>query len=688
VRVFLPRTSRVFLESEQRPMQRIGETDLFEFAGDTRDLRRHYRLLVDDSFGNRRVQYDPYSFPPLTDDADLESFNAGTHTAAYRFLGANPKTVAGIDGTLFAVWAPNAERVSIVGDFNDWDGRCHPMRIRGQSGVWELFLPQLLEGPYKFELRNRSTGAVGLKSDPFAKFTERRPATASLIVPESQHVWRDRKWLSDRSRRDFMAAPMSIYEAHLGSWKRAEENRFLTYGELAAELPEYVRSLNFTHLELLPISEHPLDESWGYQTTGYFSPTSRHGTPDEFRGFVDRCHQQNVGVLLDWVPAHFPRDAHALANFDGTALYEYHDPRKAEHRDWGTLVFNYERNEVRSFLISNALYWLREFHIDGLRVDAVASMLYLDFSRQGENWVPNRLGGNQNLEAIDFICELNKAVGRECPQWLMIAEESTDWQGVTSPTYAGGLGFHLKWNMGWMHDTLDYFAKDPIHRKYHQDWLTFSPTYAFNENFVLPLSHDEVVHLKRSLFGKMPGDDWQRLANLRLLYTYQWSFPGKKLLFMGGELAQHGEWNASESLPWHRLDEDGPRGISSLLADLNQLQRQYPALAAWDCDPRGFEWLDGDNREMSIIAFLRNAPEQKAVVVLNFTPTVRHGYRVGVPDQGSYREILNSDLSRYGGSNLYNPGDIRSEQIPWHGRGQSIVLTLPPLAGVILVRSS
>jgi 1,4-alpha-glucan branching enzyme len=688
VRVFLPRTQRVFLESEQRPMQRIGGTDLFEFVGNISDIPHHYRLLVDDSFGNRRTQYDPYSFPPLTDEADLASFNAGTHTAAYRFLGANPKTVAEIDGTLFAVWAPNAERVSVVGDFNEWDGRCHPMRIRGQSGVWELFLPQLLKGPYKFELRNRSTGAVELKSDPFAKFTECRPATASVIVRESAHEWRDRKWLSARSRRDFMKAPMSIYEAHLGSWRRAEENRFLTYGELAAQLPGYVRGLNFTHVELLPVSEHPLDESWGYQTTGYFSPTSRHGTPDEFRAFVDRCHQQNLGVLLDWVPAHFPRDAHALANFDGTALYEYHDPRKAEHRDWGTLVFNYERNEVRSFLISNALYWLREFHIDGLRVDAVASMLYLDFSRQGENWVPNRLGGNQNLEAIDFICELNKAVGRECPQWLMIAEESTDWQGVTSPTYAGGLGFHLKWNMGWMHDTLDYFEKDPIHRKYHQDWLTFSPTYAFNENFVLPLSHDEVVHLKRSLFGKMPGDQWQRLANLRLLYTYQWSFPGKKLLFMGGELAQPGEWNASEPLPWHRLDEDGPKGISALLADLNRLYGQYPALAAWDCDPRGFEWLDGDNRDMSIIAFLRNAPEQKAVVVLNFTPTVRHGYRVGVPDEGSYGEVMNSDLAHYGGSNLYNPGHIASENIPWHGRGQSIVLTLPPLAGVILVRSA
>jgi 1,4-alpha-glucan branching enzyme len=478
---------------------------------------------------------------------------------------------------------------------------------------------------------------------------------------------------------------MSIYEAHLGSWRRSSDNRFLTYPELAAQLPEYVGNLKFTHIELLPVSEHPLDESWGYQTTGYFSPTSRHGTPDEFRAFVDRCHKGNVGVLLDWVPAHFPRDAHALANFDGTALYEYHDPRKAEHRDWGTLVFNYERNEVRSFLISNALYWLREFHIDGLRVDAVASMLYLDFSRQGESWVPNRLGGNQNLEAIDFIRELNSAVSRECPEWLMIAEESTDWQGVTSPTTSGGLGFHLKWNMGWMHDTLDYFAKDPIYRKHHQDWLTFSPTYAFNENFVLPLSHDEVVHLKRSLYGKMPGDEWQRLANLRLLYMYQWSFPGKKLLFMGGELAQPGEWNANESLPWHRLAEDGPRGISALLADLNQLQHQYPALASWDCDGRGFEWLDGNNREMSIIAYLRNAPEQRAVVVLNFTPTVRHGYRVGVPEEGSYTEIMNSDLARYGGSNLYNPG-IVSEAIPWHGRGQSVVLTLPPLAGVILAR--
>jgi 1,4-alpha-glucan branching enzyme len=687
VRVFLPRTRKVFVESEQRPMERIGDTDLFEFTGSTDDLPHHYRLLVEDSYGNRRAQYDPYSFAPVIQEAELANFNAGVHTAAYRFLGANARTVGGIDGTLFAVWAPNAERVSVVGDFNAWDGRCHPMRIRGQSGVWELFLPEMRVGPYKFELRNRETGDIGLKSDPYAKFTERRPATASLIMPESGYIWGDQDWLADRSRRDWKSAPMSTYEVHLGSWRRRGDNHFLNYGELASQLVGYVTKLGFTHVELLPVSEHPLDESWGYQTTGYFSPTSRHGTPDEFRAFVDHCHQQNVGVLLDWVPAHFPRDAHALAKFDGTSLYEYHDTRKAEHRDWGTLVFNYERNEVRSFLISNALYWLREFHIDGLRVDAVASMLYLDFSRQGENWVPNRLGGNQNLEAIDFICELNSAVGRECPGWLMIAEESTDWQGVTRPVTAGGLGFHLKWNMGWMHDTLSYFAKDPIHRNHHHNWLTFGPTYAFNENFVLPLSHDEVVHLKRSLYGKMPGDHWQRLANLRLLYTYQWSFPGKKLLFMGGEFAQTGEWNATESLPWHRHAEAGPSGVTALLADLNQLQQDCPALAWWDCDYRGYEWLDGDNSAMSVFAFVRCAPEQKAVVVLNFTPVVRHDYRVGVPDEGEYVEVMNSDLAKYGGSNLYNPGEIASEAVGWHGRSQSVVLTLPPLAGVILVRS-
>ena len=664
-------------------MRRIGGTDLFEFSGKGADVPTFYRLLVDDDHGNRQARYDPYSFWPQIADDDLARFNAGRHREAQRFLGANSRSVENISGTLFTVWAPNADRASVVGDFNRWDGRCHPMRVRGDSGVWEIFLPELHEGPYKFEIRNRETGDVYLKSDPYGKWTEHRPATASLITPETGFAWHDRAWLQERAGRPWQHAPMSCYEVHLGSWRRNADNSFLDYGTLAAEISRYARDLSFTHVELLPVSEHPLDESWGYQTTGYFSPTSRFGTPDQFRGLVDHFHRRNVGVILDWVPAHFPRDAHGLARFDGTSLYEYHDYWKAEHRDWGTLVFNYERKEVRSFLISNALYWLREFHVDGLRVDAVASMLYLDFSRQSEQWVPNRYGGNQNLEAVDFICELNSVVKEECPGALMIAEESTDWEGVTRATSAGGLGFDLKWNMGWMHDSLHYFAKDPIHRKHHQDWLTFGPTYAFNENFVLPLSHDEVVHLKRSLFGRMPGDEWQQLANLRLLFAWQWSFPGKKLLFMGGEFAQPGEWQAGESLPWWRADQPGPAAVRRLVADLNRLQHECPALTFWDCDGRGFEWLDGDNREQSIIAFMRRAPEDTVVVVLNFTPVVRHDYRVGVPVAGRYTEVLNSDLERYGGSNICNPS-IASEPVPWHGREQSVSVTLPPLAAVFL----
>ena len=684
IRAFLPHTRRAFVESDAQPMQRIDNTDLFEFSAAGARVPDYYRILIEDDLGNRHFRHDPYSFGALVADSDLQRFNAGGHTEAQQFLGANRRDVLNIKGTLFAVWAPNAERASVVGDFNRWDGRCHPMRVRGASGVWELFVPELLQGSYKFEIRNRDTGDVHLKSDPYARWSEQRPANASLITAGSRHEWRDRDWLARRASLPWQHAPMSIYEAHLGSWRRTEDNRFLDYNTLAQQLSDYARDLAFTHVELLPVSEHPLDESWGYQTTGYFAPTSRFGTPDEFRAFVDCCHQKNLGVILDWVPAHFPRDAHGLARFDGTSLYEYHDHWKAEHRDWGTLVFNYERNEVRSFLISNALYWLREFHIDGLRVDAVASMLYLDFSRQADHWVPNRFGGNQNLEAVDFICELNTVLKRECPDCLMIAEESTDWQGVTHATSAGGLGFDLKWNMGWMHDSLNYFAKDPLHRKHHQDWLTFSPTYAFNENFVLPLSHDEVVHLKLSLYGKMPGDDWQRLANLRLLYAWQWSFPGKKLLFMGGEIAQTGEWQEGESLPWSLLDFPEAAGIQRLIRDLNELQQRCTALAHWDCDSRGFEWLDGSNRDQSILAFLRVAPQDSVVVILNFTPVIRHDYRVGVPAPGSYTEILNSDLEQYGGSNVSNPQTIRSEATPWHGREHSIVVTLPPLAGILL----
>jgi 1,4-alpha-glucan branching enzyme len=528
---------------------------------------------------------------------------------------------------------------------------------------------------------------VLLKCDPYARRSELRPATANIISAADRYKWQDKVWLDKRRTRSWQNAPLSVYEVHLGSWRRNSDGNFIDYRSLARELAGYVKDLGFTHIELLPISEHPLDESWGYQTTGYFSPTSRFGSPDDFRWFVDHCHQHGIGVILDWVPAHFPRDAHALANFDGTNLYEYHDMRKAEHRDWGTLVFNYERDEVRSFLISSALYWLRDFHLDGLRVDAVASMIYLNFSRQAEDWVPNRYGGHQNLEAVDFICEMNNAVAEVCPGCLMIAEESTDWSGVTAETSGGGLGFHLKWNMGWMHDTLNYLGKDPIHRKHHQDWLTFAPTYAFNEKFMLPLSHDEVVHLKRSLFGKMPGDEWQQLANLRLLYMYQWCFPGKKLLFMGGELAQTVEWDAAGSLQWERLAESGPAGVASLLRELNRLHRLMPAFSHWDFDSKGFEWLDGDDRDRSVIAFMRHSPKQTAIVVLNFTPIVRHNYRIGVPRPGAYFELMNSDQTCYGGSGVGNIDRINSVTTGWQGHSQSIELTLPPLAGLIILQT-
>lgn len=684
IRVLVPRCRGAFIESDDRPMRRVGNTDLFEYSGDLRSIPRHHRIIIDADNGQRSSRYDPFTFGPLISTDELAQFNAGRHFAAQRILGANYRVEDGVAGTQFAVWAPNAVRVSVVGNFNDWDGRCHPMRKREESGVWELFIPELDSGVYRFELRQRDTGEILLKSDPYARRSELRPATASIVEAPSDHDWADGAWLAERAARDWRSAPLTIFEVHLGSWRRRPDGGFLDYRTLANELVAYVKELGFTHIELLPVSEHPLDESWGYQATGYFSPTSRFGSPDDFRWFIDHCHRHNIGVIVDWVPAHFPRDAHALARFDGTSLYEYHDPWKAEHKDWGTLVFNYERNEVRSFLISSALYWLREFHVDGLRVDAVASMLYLNFSRQAENWVPNRFGGHQNLEAVNFICELNDAVSRECSDCLMIAEESTDWRGVTEATSTGGLGFHLKWNMGWMHDTLNYVGKEAVHRKHHHDWLTFGPTFAFNENFVLPLSHDEVVHLKQSLYSKMPGDEWQQFANLRLLYTYQWSYPGKKLLFMGGEFAQAHEWNAVEPLDWSRLEHSNAAGIAALLGDLNGLQRTIPALSHWDCDSRGFEWIDGDDRDHSVIAYMRHAPGQTIVVALNFTPVVRFDYRIGVPHSGRYRELMNSDRACYGGSDVRNADFTDSEATPCHGRENSIRLTLPPLAGLIL----
>jgi 1,4-alpha-glucan branching enzyme len=684
IRCFIPRARSVWVEDESRPMQRIGDSDLFEYSGNLESLPWHYRLIWDADDGKRREACDPYSFPPLLQSGEMSEFAAGRHRRAQEMLGARRTRVEGIGGTLFSVWAPNAGRVSVVGGFNHWDGRCHPMRLHPGFGIWELFIPGLDAGSYKYEILNRHDGGLFTRADPYARWSEKRPANASLVPPEAAHRWRDDEWMSRRAQANWLQQPVSIYELHLGSWRRGPEDRFLSYREIAVQLCDHVRSLGFTHIELLPMKEHPLDESWGYQTTGYFAPTSRHGSPDDFRAFVDHMHRNGIGVLLDWVPAHFPRDEHGLANFDGGALYEYHDPLKAEHRDWGTLVFNYERKEVRSFLISNALYWLRDFHLDGLRVDAVASMLYLNFSRQEEQWTPNRYGGNENLEAIEFLKELNATVGHECAGCLMIAEESSAWDGVTRDTRQGGLGFDFKWNMGWMHDTLDYFSKEPVHRKFHQQWLTFGPLYVYDEHFVLPLSHDEVVHLKKSLYGRMPGDEWQRFANLRLLYCYQWTYPGKQLLFMGGEFAQATEWDSGSALPWQRGEEPFAAGVMALLKDLNRLQAEHPALSEWDCDARGFEWLEGDDREQSVISFMRHAAGETAIVVLNFTPVTRQDYRIGVPAPGQYQEQFNSDDPAYLGSGQLNPHPIDSQALPWHGRENSLCLTLPPLAGVVL----
>ncbi len=684
LRCFIPRARQAWIENESHPMTRLPDTDLFEYRGDFTHIPRPPLILWDNDAGHRLQVHDPYSFGPVLHQQAMQDFNSGRHYRAQELLGARHYSVDGIAGTLFSVWAPNAERVSVVGDFNAWDGRCHPMRSHPAHGIWELFIPGVYEGPYKFEIRNAASGEILLKSDPFARWTEQRPATASLIPRDVAHQWQDTQWSQARTQVNALEQPLSIYEVHLGSWRRRPDGSLLSYSELATQLCDYVHALGFTHIELLPMKEHPLDESWGYQSTGYFAPTSRHGNPDDFRAFVDHFHQRGIGVFLDWVPAHFPRDAHALAHFDGGALFEYHDAKKAEQRDWGTLVFNYERHEVRSFLISSALYWLQEFHIDGLRVDAVASMLYLNFSRQAEQWAPNKFGGHHNLEAIDFIRELNQAVRHECPGCLMMAEESSDWHGVTHAVETGGLGFHLKWNMGWMHDTLDYMSKDPIHRKHHHDWLTFATVYAFHENFILPLSHDEVVHLKKSLFGRMPGDEWQRYANLRLLYSYQWLFPGKELLFMGGEFAQPGEWAAGGALPWHRTEEPFPQGVGRLLTGLNRLQSLHPALSQWDCDQRGFEWLSGEDWQQSVISFVRHGAEESLVVILNFTPEPRSGYRIPLHCAGRFYEVFNSDAAEFGGSGLHHAHELKSEPMGQGGQPHSLQVNLPPLAALVL----
>jgi len=682
VRVWLPDAVAAELCGVAR-MRQIA-SGLFEWTGAGKLLSLPYRVRWQNESGDSFERYDPYSFDLQLDPQELRSFSAGEHHRAYRLLGAHAREVDGVDGVLFAVWAPNAERVSIVGDFNGWDGRHHPMSVRGDSGVWELFLPELAESQlYKYEIRSRGSGELRTKTDPYGTAFELRPATASRTTATASFAWRDESWLARRAAKNWLGEPISVYEVHLGSWRRDASGKFLNYREIARELGAYVKDLGFTHVELMPITEHPLDDSWGYQCTGYFAPTCRHGQPDDLRACIDELHRLDIGVILDWVPGHFPKDDHALARFDGTPLYEYADPLKGEHPDWGTLVFDYTRTEVRSFLLSSALYWLAEYHFDGLRVDAVASMLYLDYSRRSDQWRPNRYGGNENLEAIDFLKRLNELTHNQCPGTVTLAEESTAWPQVSRPTYAGGLGFSFKWNMGWMHDTLAFMSKDPVHRAHHHNLLSFGPVYAFTENFVSPLSHDEVVHGKRSLWDKMPGDEWQKFANLRLLLAYQWTYPGKKLLFMGGEFAQPTEWDHRRALPWELAEQPARAGVAALIRDLNKLYRNSGALYENDHDSAGFAWLAWDDAHNSVLSFLRKSARSHVVVVLNFTPVPRHGYRVGVPHRGRYREALNSDSGYYGGSNLGN-GEVAADSVAHMGHPHSISLTLPPLAALIL----
>jgi 1,4-alpha-glucan branching enzyme len=676
------------------PAKRIYPEGVFEavlpssapdMVGDAAILPTAYRWRFRFEDGTEIEGYDPYSFPAILTDYDLYLSGEGTDYLKYEKLGAHTHEVAGVRGVHFGVWAPNAKRVSVVGDFNAWDGRLNPMRVRGASGIWELFLPGLDDGAlYKFEILSRVENHLGLKADPYAFAAELRPKTASIVCNIDGYEWKDSEWLEARAARDWLHSPMSIYEVHAGSWRRktAEADRWLTYRELADELIPYAKQMGYTHIEFMPIMEHPFDASWGYQTVGYYAVTSRFGTPADFMYFVERCHQEGLGVILDWTPAHFPRDAHGLAFFDGTHLYEHADPRRGEHPDWGTLVFNYGRNEVQNFLLSNALFWIDKYHIDGLRVDAVASMLYLDYSRKPGEWIPNVHGGRENLEAIALIKRLNEVLHIRHPGALTIAEESTSWPAVSRPTYIGGLGFDLKWNMGWMNDVLKYMALNPIHRQFHHGKLTFSMLYAFHENFVLPLSHDEVVHGKRSLLEKMPGDDWQKFANLRLLFGYLYSHPGKKLLFMGSEMAQRNEFWENASVDWSLEKSPSHRGIQRLVGDLNRLHTKERALHEVDFEWAGFEWLEANDAAASVLSFMRRAknPEDFVIAICNFTPVTRESYRVGVPRPGFYREILNTDSKFYEGTDVGNSGGVRAEPIPWNDRPYSIKLRLPPLA--------
>ena len=691
VRVFRPHSSRVWIKSDGdfKEMARVHPEGIFEWSTRSKiDTPYLIRVEETDQSGHSSVyeSHDPYSFPPQISDHDLYLFNEGRLRQSYRTLGSHITQLLGIQGVRFSVWAPNAERVSLVGDFNRWDGRMNPMKSHSSSGVWEIFIPELPpDSLYKYEIRNRDSGSIILKTDPYSNRYEIRPGTAARTPTPTLMNWQDQDWMSKRAQWDWLHAPLNIYEIHVGSWKRHPDGAQYSYRDLAQELVPYVLEMGYTHIELLPISEHPLDESWGYQTTGYFAVTSRYGSPDDLKFFIDRCHLSGIGVILDWVPAHFPQDDFALSRFDGTPLFEHEDPRLGFHQDWGTYIFNYGRNEVKSFLLSSAHYWMSEFHFDGIRVDAVASMLYLDYSRKQGEWLPNKYGGRENLESIDLLRELNIMLHEEFPGSLTLAEESTAWPAVSRPTYSGGLGFSMKWNMGWMNDTLAYMGEDPVHRRFHHDRLTFGQIYSFTENFMLPFSHDEVVHGKRSLLNKMPGDDWQKFANLRLLFAYQMTYPGKKLNFMGNEIAQWSEWNAGRELDWELLSCDHHSGVRSELRDLNNLYKSVPSLHQLDFSSEGFSWIDCHDADNSVISYLRRAADGSFVlVILNFTPVPRLGYRIGAPSEGDYHEIFNSDSTHYGGSNLGNLGCITSTGEPWMGMLDSIVITLPPLAGIIL----
>ncbi len=674
-------------------LQQRHPDGLFEGPLDAARLgagRPNYRLQVRWSDGNSTIVDDAYRFPPVLGEMDIWLMGEGSHLRPYEVLGATQRVMEGVAGTSFAVWAPNAAQVSVIGDFNGWDGRHHPMRLRQECGVWEIFLPAVGHGAcYKYQIRARDGQVLPLKADPYAMQSELRPATASVVTrmpslaPPSEQ----------RQRANALDAPMSIYEVHLGSWRRepGEANnghgRFLDWEELGNTLVPYAADMGFTHLELMPVTEHPFDGSWGYQPIGMYSPTSRFGDAPGFRRFVDRCHEAGLGVLLDWVPAHFPTDQHGLGYFDGTHLYEYADPREGFHQDWNTLIYNLGRTEVSNFLVANGLYWLERYNVDGLRVDAVASMLYRDYSRKAGEWIPNQHGGRENLEAIAFLRRMNEVVGGERPQAVTAAEESTSFPGVSRPTYAGGLGFHYKWNMGWMHDTLQYIARDPIHRRHHHNEITFSLVYAFSENFVLPISHDEVVHGKGSMLTKMPGDRWQKFANLRAYYGFMFGHPGKKLLFMGCEFAQEREWNHDQSLDWHLLQDPMHDGVRKMLRDMNTFYRATPALYQRDFGGEGFEWISHDDADNSVLSFVRHGADANAlvVVVCNFTPVVHKGYRLGVPRPGEYRERINTDSAHYGGSGVGTPlGAASTDDLPWNGKPHSIVIDLPPLATVML----